>query len=246
MEAQMPDEQPSFDIPADLVRFNYPLPHLAQGLRGTAEIEIVAIGSSSTAGEGGIVPYPSRLEAALKTRFTNPTIRVLNKGIGGQEAPEELKRFENDIFDQAPLLTIWQVGTNAVFHNDSYKQDDVASAIAMGLDQLRGRSMDVLLMDLQYAPAIVKPEKVEATKRMVSLIAAAAAKATVNLFHRFALMQHWHETDNIPFAQMIDPTDGDQLHQSDLSTHFVAQALTGAIVEAAGGAGGSVFAGIPR
>jgi hypothetical protein len=124
MEDQMPDEQPSFDIPADLVR-QYPLSHLAQGLRGTGEIKIVAIGSSSTAGEGGIVPYPSRLEAALKTRFTNPAISVLNKGIGGQEAPEELKRFESDIFDQAPLLTIWQVGTNAVFHNDTYKQDDV-------------------------------------------------------------------------------------------------------------------------
>jgi hypothetical protein len=230
----------------DLVRFKYPLPHLAQALKGNTDIKIVAIGSSSTAGEGGIVPYPSRLEAALRAHFANPAISVLNRGIGGQEAPEELKRFESDIFDQAPLLTIWQVGTNAVFHGNIYKPDDVAAAIASGLDELCSRSMDVLLMDLQYAPAILKSEKIEATRRMLSLIDAAATKATVNLFRRFALMQHWHESDDIPFAQMIDPTDSDQLHQSDWSTNGVAKALTGAIVDAAGFAGGPILAGIPR
>jgi acyl-CoA thioesterase I len=236
----------SFDIPvpADLIRFRYPLPHLTRGLKGQAKIKIVAIGSSSTAGEGGIVPYPSRLEAALRRHFPNQMIDVVNKGVGGQEAPEELKRFPNDVFGEGPVLTIWQVGTNAIFHNDLYKPNDVAAAIATGLNELSGRSMDVLLMDLQYAPAILKPEKIEATERMISLIAAAAGKASVNLFCRFALMQHWHVVDGIPFAQMIDPTDGDQLHQSDWSTEGVAQALSGAIVKAAGGEG--VLAGIPR
>lgn len=230
----MSDEQRNCEIPADLIRFKYPLLNLARGLKSGDKIKIVAIGSSSTAGEGGILPYPSRLQAALTARFPNLAINVINKGVGGQEAPEELKRFVSDVFNEGPVLTIWQVGTNAVFHNDSYNEDDVAAAIAAGLDQLRGRSMDVLLMDLQYAPAILGPDKVEATERMVSLIAAVADKANVNVFRRFALMRHWREDDNTSFAQMIDPADGDQLHQSDWSTRCVVQALTSAIVNAAG------------
>ena len=54
----------------------------------------MAIGSSSTAGEGNIVPYPDRLELALRRNNYGRMIDVLNRGIGGQEAPEELARFE--------------------------------------------------------------------------------------------------------------------------------------------------------
>ena len=42
-------------------------------------------------------------------------IDVLNRGIGGQEAIEELLRFDPDVFAEEPSLVIWQVGTNAVF-----------------------------------------------------------------------------------------------------------------------------------
>jgi len=33
-------------------------------------------------------------------------------------APEQLSRFETDIFAERPSLAIWQVGTNAVIHNE--------------------------------------------------------------------------------------------------------------------------------
>ena len=45
-------------------------------------------------------------------------IDVLNRGIGGQEAPSELSRFEPDVLAEAPALVIWQVGTNAVFRKE--------------------------------------------------------------------------------------------------------------------------------
>ena len=89
-------------------------------LKAGGPVKIVAIGSSSTAGEGAILPYPGRLEAAMQARFQNPAITVLNRGKGGQEAPEELSRFESDVIAEAPALVIWQVGTNAVFHDDRY------------------------------------------------------------------------------------------------------------------------------
>jgi hypothetical protein len=228
----MPDTLPPCEIPADLIRFDRPLFHLAKQLEGAGPINIVAIGSSSTAGEGiTIAPYPGRLETALRLRFPGRTINVINKGQGGQEAPEEFKRFEEDVIVQAPVLTIWQVGTNAIFH-DGYDLDDVAPVIDAGLKRLSGLAMDVVLMDLQYAPAILLTGKIAGTQSMVKLIAESAKKASVNVFRRFALMRHWNRDRNIPFEQMINNDDGLNLHQSEWCTNCVVQAFDSLIADA--------------
>jgi GDSL-like lipase/acylhydrolase family protein len=231
----MTDSPPDGDIPAEFVSFRYPLPNLAKALVGKTPVRIVAMGSSSTAGRGDVVPYPHRLEMYLRfkfaeERFPNLTIDVLNRGKGGEEAIEELARFDSDIFAEKPSLVIWQVGTNAVFHN--YNLDDVAAKIIEGLDRLRGKPMDVMLIDPQYTTAMLLDDKAEASARMVSLISTVAEKAKVNLFRRWALMRHWHVHDNIGLHRMYDPTDPDKLHQSDWSTRRVAQALCEAIARA--------------
>jgi hypothetical protein len=231
----MPDTAPDGDIPGEFVSLKHPLPNLAKALVGRTPVRIVAMGSSSTAGRGDVVPYPHRLEMYLRAkfgeeRFPNLNIDVLNRGKGGQEAIEELPRFNGDVFSESPSLLIWQVGTNAVFHN--YDLDAVAAKIAEGLDLLRDRPMDVVLIDPQYTTAMLLDDKAEASERMVSLISAAAGKAEVNLFRRWALMRHWHVHDNIALDRMHDLTDPDKLHQSDWSTRRVAQALCEAIVRA--------------
>jgi GDSL-like Lipase/Acylhydrolase len=231
----MPDTPPPCDIPEGLIRLKQPLPHFGQALRYEGKIKIVAIGSSSTAGEGGIVPYPCRLELALRSRFPDRMIDVLNRGIGGQEAPSELSRFESDVLAEAPALVIWQVGTNAIFHRDEYDPAGVAGSIATGLNRLSGLAMDVILMDLQYAPALLTDQKIEDTKLIVSLISAAADTAKVNLFPRFALMRRWREDNGIPFDTIINPADG--LHQTEWSTDCVTKALFRAIERAVMAAG---------
>jgi acyl-CoA thioesterase I len=92
----MPDALQPCDPHSDLVKFSYPLPHLADSLKRRRRIKVVAIGSSSTAGEDNLIPFPPRLELALRKRFPDRMIDVLNRGIVGQEAPEELSRFEPD------------------------------------------------------------------------------------------------------------------------------------------------------
>ncbi len=231
----MADAASDGDIPAEIVNFTFPLPKLAEALLGKGPVRIVAIGSSSTAGRGDVVPYPHRLEMYLRVRyaeeqFPNLKIDVLNRGKGGEEAIEELLRFEADVFAENPSLVIWQVGTNAVFHN--YRLDDVAAKIAEGLSLLRDKKMDVVLIDPQYVPAMLFDGRAEASERMVSLISDAAKVAKVNLFRRWALMRHWHVHNDIGFHRMFDPTDPDQLHQSDWSTLRFAQALRDAITRA--------------
>ena len=161
-------------------------------------------------------------------------IDVVNRGRGGDEARAELDRFREDVLDENPSLVIWQVGTNAVWKG--YDLGGVASAIDTGLKLLlrSDPEMDVVLMDMQYAPAILSANRIKAAERMVELISqVAAANPPVNLFRRFDLMRRWHEVEKYSFDQMIDPSDVDRLHQSDWSARRVGQALCDAIVSTA-------------
>ncbi|WP_245474889.1 SGNH/GDSL hydrolase family protein [Bradyrhizobium sp. Leo121] len=234
---EMIDNFADAELPDQLIAFKYPLTRLAEALRHGGPLKIVAMGSSSTAGREDVLPYPYWLEMYLRRACDNPRIDVLNRGVGGQEAIEELDRFDSDIFAEAPApsLVIWQVGTNAVFHKEKYNVDDVAEKIAVGVDRLRAHAgqMDVLLIDPQHVPAMLIDDKAELSERMVWLIAAVAERAGVNVFRRWALMQHWHAQNNIGFDRMVDPTDPDRLHQSDGSTLRMSRGLNDAIRKAA-------------
>src|SRR5438270_317660 len=167
----MPDVPRPCDPHLDLVKFKYPLPHLAESLKRRRRARVVAIGSSSTAGEPSqsgevkIVPFPHRLELALRKRSYGRMIDVLNRGIGGQEAPGELSRFESDVIAEAPALVIWQVGTNAVYRAVDYNPEEISAALAAGLDWLAALPIDVVLMDLQYTTVI--HDELELATRMV-------------------------------------------------------------------------------
>jgi hypothetical protein len=100
------DEQLSPQIPVRPTAFQYDLPNLADRLKGVGPVKIVALGSSTTAGEGGIVAYPYRLVARLRERYSNFMIDVLNRGVGGEEAPVERDRMERDVIAEEPSLVM--------------------------------------------------------------------------------------------------------------------------------------------
>ncbi len=228
----------TIEFPADIVDLKYPLTHFRQALSGSGPVQIVAMGSSSTAGLYDVVPYPARLELYLRAHYKdhdqhrNIRIDVFNRGQGGQEAPEELLRFQTDIFQDNPALVIWQIGTNAVFHHEDYKFKDVAASIEEGLARLGGHNFDVLLIDPQYVTAMLTPDRAALSDEIVRMIRAAADKARVNLFQRWELMRHWHQRNNVSHKLLLDPRDDNLLHQSDWSTIRVARALTSAILKA--------------
>ena len=145
-----------YETPAELIRFEHQLVHSAEAIR-QRQVKIVAIGSSSTRGVGATSSqrsYPSRLEIELRQRYPKVSITIENKGIGGEEAGDELARFQKDVIDEKPALVVWQVGTNAVWKQ--YDLLQVAAAIREGLKRLKDMSMDIVLMDLQYAPAVLQ------------------------------------------------------------------------------------------
>jgi hypothetical protein len=221
-------------IPVQPAPFECDLRNLAAAIAGTDAVKIVALGSSTMEGEGGIVAFPYRLEAALRQTYQDRhpnqrrMIDVINRGIGGEEAPKELKRMDRDVFAENPCLVIWQVGTNAVWQKDADTPtaEQTISALCDGVDRFRtAGGIDIVLMDPQCTPAMLTPKLLSATNAMVSAIAAVATEKQVNLFRRFELMKAWHEVEHVSFDRMVDPTDRDRLHDSDWVTQKLAGVL---------------------
>jgi acyl-CoA thioesterase-1 len=214
--------------PPNVAHFVRPLMHVAQRLARGEPVTIVAIGSSSTAGAGASSPaasYPSQLEAALRERFPGVAIRVLNRGVNGEEAPEMLARLDTSVIAEKPDLVLWQVGTNAVLRDRQI--DDQIPVIHQGLARFKAEGIDVVLIDLQYAPKVLaKPD----CDRMVSLISTIAKQDDVDLFHRFAAMRYWRESRKIPFDTFVAP---DGLHLNDWSYRCMAKLIAADIAEAA-------------
>ena len=221
-------------IPVEPIPFEHSLLHFAQSLsRGQARI--VAIGSSSTAGNGTIKPYPERLLSFLQQQYPKAGITMANKGIKGQEAPAELLRFDADVIAEKPNLVIWQVGTNAIWqppdqHPPTFNQ--TTTAIHDGLVKLRDKTeADVILMDLQYVPAVLTPAKRDKAIAMVEAISELAQDVGVNVFRRFAFMKGLVQVEQFPVDRLVDPADEERrLHDSDWATHRVSWALRLAIV----------------
>jgi lysophospholipase L1-like esterase len=222
-------------IPVEPIPFEHGLFHFAQAL-GIGRPKIVAIGSSTTAGEGGIKPYPERLQASLQAQYPNPRITMVNQGIGGQEAPAELLRFDTDVIAQKPDLVIWQVGTNAVWQGPDQKLPppsvrETVTAIRNGLVKLRDETKaDVILMDLQYLPAVLTPARKGDAIAMVEAISELARDAGVNVFRRFAFMKGLVEVEQVSIDRMVEPSDPHRLHQSEWVTDRVSWAMKLAIV----------------
>ncbi|MET4038685.1 SGNH/GDSL hydrolase family protein [Bradyrhizobium sp. RT6a] len=236
----MTDNLPTLEFPAAIVDLQYPLPNFRKALGGRGPVRIVAMGSSSTAGLGNVVAYPARLELYLRKHYKDDDphrdirIDVLNRGKGGEEAPQEVARFKDDIFADNPSLVLWQVGTNAVFRSNEFDFDEVVAKITEGLARLRDHpATDVILINPQYVTAMLG-DNAKLSEKMVSAIRAAAQEAKVNLFQRWALMRHWNEHNNASLEQLLAPDDELKLHQSDWSTMQVARALRSAILTATG------------
>ncbi len=222
------DDVANCDIPLSIVRLASPLTHFGAKLARHDAVTIVAIGSSSTWGAGASsreASYPSRLEAELKLLFPQSPITVFNRGVGGEEVPDMLKRFDEAVIAARPDLVLWQLGTNSVIRDHSSNQH--AALIHEGLDRIRATGADIVLIDPQFAPQVIA--KAEAP-RMVELISTTAKAENVDVFPRFQVMRYWSEQDHLGFDTFTSP---DGLHMNDWGYACLAKGLSLAITEAA-------------
>jgi acyl-CoA thioesterase I len=212
--------------PARLARLDHALERTARRLAAGEPVSIVALGSSSTAGAGASSEdhaYPNRLAAELRNLFPGGAIVVLNRGVNGEEAADMVARLDDTVLSEKPDLVLWQVGTNAVLRDQNLKS--FGDVVHEGLVRIKAAGADVVLMDPQFAPQVIASAEI---RDMVGLIAARARQDDVGLFHRYSIMQNWHDASGIPFDAFISP---DKLHMNDWGYGCVAKILGGAIAE---------------
>lgn len=224
---------------ADYLHLAGTLPRVAERIAKREPVTVVAMGSSSTAGVGATTAkqnYPSQLEQRLKARFPGIDFNVINRGMSGAVDSQMLARFEQDVQAAKPDLVLWQVGTNALLtSNGIAKEGDVMRG---GLRRLRAIGTDVVLIDPQYAPKVLKDPDAEP---MVELIRTIAREEGVPVFQRWAQMKEWKERRRIPFEMFLSP---DLFHMNDWSYACWAEALSGAIASTVA-LGGFQFANQP-
>lgn len=198
------------------------LPHVAGKLAAGQPVVIVAFGSSSTQGFGASSPefnYPNRLAAQLRRHYPTADITVINAGVGGEDAPEMMKRLQTQVIDVHPDLVIWQVGTNAVLRN--LDPGDTVKLVEEGISRIQAAGgTDIVLVDPQYSPAV--NQRAESAGKMVKLLGKAAELRHVGIFPRFEVMRDWHEKQAIPVEGFVI---ADGLHMNDWGYACFAQLL---------------------
>jgi acyl-CoA thioesterase I len=164
------------------------LPRAAKRLKFGDPLKIVAIGSSSTVGLWVLRSadtYPEVMRQELLRLRPNVRVSVINSGRIGDTIPDNIARFERDVFAQNPDLVIWQLGTNDIAWGGN-PDDLLKSKFIAGVKALKARSVDVILMDLQYAPLVLRSIHYST---METIISDASKQERVGLFSRFALMR---------------------------------------------------------
>jgi lysophospholipase L1-like esterase len=206
------------------------LPHVASKLASGEPVLIVAFGSSSTAGYGTTSPeftYPNRLADQLHRQYPGANITVANRGKGGEDAPEMMKRLQDEVIDMKPDLVIWQVGTNAVLRN--LDPAETAKLVEEGVARIQAAGADLVLVDPQYSPRV--NERAESAGQMVKLLHRVADLRHVGIFPRFDVMREWHENQALPIDSFVI---ADGLHMNDWGYACFAQLLGDDIIKSVG------------
>jgi acyl-CoA thioesterase I len=215
---------PADTCPAGPVFPPIELPHLRSALSNGMEGLVVALGSSSTQGAMAsdlAHSYPALLQRFLSVGLPQDHIAVINRGIGGQDAAEELARLDVDVIALRPQVVIWQVGANGALRNS----DPAAfrDMVSKGVRKLQAAGADVILMDNQQSPRLLAVAEEPLLDRALADVSADTGAA---LFSRRALMQSWQRNGE-PLTAFI-ATDG--LHQNDHGYFCVSRVLARSVL----------------
>ena len=185
------------DVPEELMQVDEKLPHFAERVRAAEAVKIVAIGGASTTGAAAgsaDLAYPHRLQEILARSYPASPITVVNRGVPRQTAQQMLERFASDVIPEDPVLVIWETGTTDAVRGVGV--DEFAAALQTGIEDLKARGIDVILVDMQFSHSTVTVIDFE---RYLSALHQVGDVNDVNVFPRFEMMRYWSEQNVFNF-----------------------------------------------
>jgi acyl-CoA thioesterase-1 len=185
------------DVPEELMQVDEKLPHLAERLGAKEPVKIVAIGGASTTGlaaGSSELAYPHRLQETLAHWYPSAPITVVNRGVPRQTAQQMLERFPSDVFPEDPVLVIWETGTTDAVRGVGV--DEFAATLQTGIDDLKARGIDIMLVDMQFSHSTATVIDFE---RYLNALHRVGDVNDVNVFPRFEMMRYWSEQNVFNF-----------------------------------------------
>jgi acyl-CoA thioesterase-1 len=193
---------PECAVPSELTQVSVKLPHLAERLHARQPVTIVAIGGASTKGAAAGAPdlaFPHRLQVALAAEYPEVPITVVNQGVARQSTQEMIDRFPTDVFGAHPTLVVWEVGISDAVRG--IEIDNFAAALESGISAVRSRSIDIVLVDMQFSR---RAATVIDFDRYLHTIHRVGDFDGVYVFPRFEMMRYWSEQHMFNFDEVAD------------------------------------------
>lgn len=175
-----------------------------------AQLRVVALGSSSTFGQGASTPaqsYPAQLRALLRSTGADEGAEVWNKGVNGDTLARISARLDRDVYALRPNVVILQTATNDALQRVPLEQ--FQAQLVRSVQRFRERGIGVILLDSQYLPADQRPADFEEYQRVVWDV---ARELDVPLVPRYALMRDLVASGRYPIDALLAP---DRLHPND-------------------------------
>ena len=188
------------EVPPEMMQVTAKLPHLAARLKAKEPVNIVAIGGASTTGTAAGSPelaYPHRLQLALAKLFPDVPITVVNKGVPRQSTRQMVGRFATDVIPEDPILVVWETGISDAVRG--IEVDDFTTALQTGIDEVKNRSIDIILVDMQFSRSTATVIDFE---RYLTALHRVADLNQVYVFPRYEIMRYWSEQNMFNFDEV--------------------------------------------
>ncbi len=195
-------ERAECEVPPELSEISLKLPHLAERLGARQPVNIVAIGGASTKGAAAgaaDLAYPHRLQLALAGYYPDVPIAVVNKGVPRQSTQQMVERFPTDVIAEDPILVVWEAGISDAVRG--IEIDDFATALQAGIEEVKNRAIDIVLVDMQFSRRTSTVINFEQYLRALHRV---GDLNEVYVFPRFEMMRYWTEQNMFNFDDVAE------------------------------------------
>jgi len=195
-------ERAECEVPPELSEISLKLPHMAERLGARQPVNIVAIGGASTKGAAAgaaDLAYPHRLQLALAGYYPDAPIAVVNKGVPRQSTQQMVERFPTDVIAEDPILVVWEAGISDAVRG--IEIDDFATALQAGIEEVKNRAIDIVLVDMQFSRRTSTVINFEQYLRALHRV---GDLNEVYVFPRFEMMRYWTEQNMFNFDDVAE------------------------------------------
>ncbi len=168
----------------------------AQALHAGGPVEILAIGSASTAEAG--TSYVRVMTERLETALPGAALQLDVRGHRGLTAVEMLALLEAALARRRPALVIWQTGTVDAVRG--LRPEELEQALEEGASRVAAVHADLILVDPQYSRFLSANTDLAPYEQAMERVAALPGVA---LFPRAALMRAWTESGNLDIEAAV-------------------------------------------